>query len=130
MRLGADTTREPRIGIETTADSTGVRVSRVLPGTMGEHAGLRAGDILLTAGGIRVTDQQFGDAYRDRFRDAPEGTPVEFEVQRGDELLALDGALRFETTVIRTLEPDPSPSPAAAAIRDGILRGGGSNRNN
>jgi hypothetical protein len=82
-------------------------------------------DILLTVGGIRVTDQQFGDAFRDRFRDAPDGTPVEFEVQRGAELLALDGALRFETTVIRTVEPDPAPSPAAAAIRDGILRGRG-----
>jgi C-terminal processing protease CtpA/Prc len=125
MRLGADTTKDPRIGIETTADSTGVRISRVLPETMGEQAGLRAGDILLTVGGIRVTDQQFGDAFRDRFRDAPDGTPVEFEVQRGAELLALDGALRFETTVIRTVEPDPAPSPAAAAIRDGILRGRG-----
>ena len=46
FRLKVDTIREPRLGVTSAPDSSGVRVAEVQPGSPAEAAGLRPGDYL------------------------------------------------------------------------------------
>src|ERR687893_376274 len=44
LRMVTDTTRDPRLGISTSPDSSGIVVNGVVPGAPAEAAGVRAGD--------------------------------------------------------------------------------------
>ena len=70
FRLAADTIREPRLGLGGAADSAGVRITAVQPGSAAEAAGVRVGDVLLALGDVAISDPNFGPAYRARFRNA------------------------------------------------------------
>jgi S1-C subfamily serine protease len=67
-----------------------VLVIRTLPGGPAEDAGLQAGDILLSLGGVRIgPGVTLTDAL---FQHAP-GDAVSIEVRRGDESLQVDVTL-------------------------------------
>jgi predicted metalloprotease with PDZ domain len=122
LRLAADTLREPRLGIGGAADSAGVRITAVQPGSAAEAAGVRVGDVLLALGDVAISDPNFGPAYRARFRDA-EGQDLPIKVRRGTDTLALVGKVRLIEQVNAHVEPDPNATPKAIRVRDGILRG-------
>jgi predicted metalloprotease with PDZ domain len=122
FRLAADTLREPRLGIGGAADSAGVRITAVQPGSAAEAAGVRVGDILLALGDVAISDPNFGPAYRARFRDA-EGQDLPIKVRRGADTLTLVGKVRLIEQVNAHVEPDPNATPKAIRVRDGILRG-------
>jgi predicted metalloprotease with PDZ domain len=122
LRLAADTLREPRLGIGGAADSAGVRITAVQPGSAAEAAGVRVGDVLLALGDVAISDPNFGPAYRARFRDA-EGQDLPIKVRRGADTLTLVGKVRLIEQVNAHVEPDPNATPKAIRVRNGILRG-------
>ncbi len=123
LRLTRDTVRESRIGVSTTADSTGVVIAEVVPGSMAAEAGLRPGDRLVRVGEVEVRGQEFGQFFRQRYGREPEGTRLTLVVSRGGRELTLEGRLRLAARVVRRLEFAPAPPPKAAAIRSGLMTG-------
>jgi predicted metalloprotease with PDZ domain len=122
LRLAADTIREPRLGLGGGADSAGVRITAIQPGSAAEAAGVRVGDILLALGDVAISDPNFGPAYRARFRDA-EGQDLPIKVRRGADTLTLVGKVRLIEQVNAHVEPDPKANAKAIGVRSGILRG-------
>ena len=122
LRLGADTIREPRLGLAGGPDSAGVRITGVQPGGAAEAAGVRAGDILLALGDVAVSDPDFGPAYRARFRNA-EGQTVPIKVRRGTDTLTLTAKVRLIEQINAHVEADPGAGAKAMEIRSGIMRG-------
>jgi predicted metalloprotease with PDZ domain len=122
LRIQVDSIREPWIGIGTSADSSGIYITQVEPGTAADSAGLQVGDYLVRIGEILVTDPEFGARFRARYaRSGGEMVPI--QVRREGE--ARDLSLRL-THRIRTVELvvyDRNASPKATRIRTGILRG-------
>jgi predicted metalloprotease with PDZ domain len=122
MRIRADTIKEPRLGISTASDSTGIVVNAVLPGGVAQDAGIRVGDRLLTLGDLSVGSPDFGPSFRARFG-KEEGAPLPIKVIRGSDTLTLNGKVRLVTRVERRIEADSSAPPKAVRIRSGILTG-------
>jgi predicted metalloprotease with PDZ domain len=122
FRLAADTIREPRLGLGGAADSGGVRITAVQPGSAAEAAGVRVGDILLSLGDVAISDPNFGPAYRARFRNA-EGQDFPIKVRRGADTLSLTGKVRLIEQVNAHVEADPNAAPKALRVRTGILTG-------
>jgi predicted metalloprotease with PDZ domain len=124
LRLLGDTTYVARIGVLTRdVDSTGAMVSGVTPRSMAGEAGVVAGDVLVRAGEIEVTNRRFGAAFRRRYAAEPEGTPVTLTVRRNGELVELTGALAFDQRISYRVEEDPDASAKAIEVRTGILTG-------
>lgn len=123
LTLRADTSRVPRLGVSTGADSSGIRVQDVTPGSPADQAGITQGDYLLRVGDIEVRDAAFGQVFRSRYATAQEGTPLTVMVRRGAETLTLSAPLRFEESVRYAIAADPAATAKAARIREGILRG-------
>jgi predicted metalloprotease with PDZ domain len=122
LRMVADTVREPRLGISTGADSSGIAVTGVLPGGAAEAAGVRAGDYLISLGGVSVTDPDFGQTFRTRFG-KEEGVPLPIKVRRGADTVTLNGKVVLVSRVERRIDIDPAAAPRAVQIRNGILKG-------
>ncbi len=121
--LHADTTRVARLGVNTSSDSGGVRVNAVTPGSCADQAGVREGDHLVKVGTVDVHGDDFGEAFRARYANQPEGTALPIVVRRQEETLTLTGLLRFANTVSYSLSADQNASAKAARIRDGLLQG-------
>jgi S1-C subfamily serine protease len=122
FRLKVDTIREPRLGVTSAPDSSGVRVAEVQPGSPAETAGLRPGDYLDQVGDILVRDPSFGEQFRNRYAKA-EGTKVPVKVRRGGQSLDLQIEVRLAERTERRLMIDPAASAKAVRIRNGILKG-------
>jgi predicted metalloprotease with PDZ domain len=124
LRMVTDTTRDPRLGISTAgADSSGILVNGVLPGGPAEAAGVRAGDHLLAIGDLRVTDPDFGPAFRSRFG-KEEGAPLPIKVLRGADTLTLNGKVVLAERIQRRVEFLSGASEKAVRVRNGIMKGG------
>ena len=121
LRLRVDSIREPRIGVYTAADSSGVLVSAVEPGGAAATAGVKVGDYLLSIGDIPVTEG-FGERFRVRYGQS-EGQVASIRLRRGEETLTLPMTVRISTRTERHLIFDRTASPKAARIRHGILSG-------
>jgi predicted metalloprotease with PDZ domain len=122
MRLVADTLREPRLGVLTFQDSSGIVVRQVVPGSPAEEAGVKVGDILLALGDIAVDSPDFAQAYRTRFGKS-EGDSLPIRVRRGGQEVTLTGKVRLGERIAPRLEADPGASPKAARIRHGLFSG-------
>lgn len=86
------------------SDSIGVRLSGVTPGGPAEEAGLKAGDVIVTANGRALgranrRDPSPGAKLRDIIRELDEGQTLRVEYQR-------DGARKSANVVLRELEPE------------------------
>lgn len=120
--LRAREIRMPRLGVTTTPDGDSVRVGAVEPGSAAAEAGVRPGDVLLALGEVGVRDPNFGAAYRARYGQAADGTPLPIQVRRGGETLTLPGIIRYAVAGL-TIAEDPAASPKARRVREGILLG-------
>ncbi len=120
--LQAVETRLPRIGVRTTQDPRGVRVTDVDTAAVAGAAGVRPGDYLLAVNDIAVTDPEFGPKLQVALAEAGDGQPVKMLVMRGAQTLTLTGGLRLVAGPLR-IALDPAASPKAVRIRNGILRG-------
>jgi predicted metalloprotease with PDZ domain len=123
MRLARDTINEPRVGIGTVQDSTGVHVTEVVPGSAAETAGVQVGDLLLAVGGISAVDPNWSAMFRGKYARSPEGTPLPILVRRNGREQTLQARLRLVARVESRLAEDPRASAKARRVREGILRG-------
>ena len=123
LRLVRDTINEPRVGIGTIQDSSGVHVTQVVSESSAEAAGVRIGDDLLEVGGIRAADPTWAEQFRAKYSRAAQGSPVPILVSRNGNELALTARLNFVPRIESHLAEDPRASSKAKRIRDGILRG-------
>jgi predicted metalloprotease with PDZ domain len=123
MRLVRSTVNEPRVGIGTIQDSSGVHVTEVVAGSAAETAGVKPGDLLLAVGGISADDPTWSAKFRAKYARLPEGSPLPIVVRRNGREQTLQALLHFVSRVDSRLAEDPRPSAKARRIRDGILRG-------
>ena len=123
MRLARDTLNEPRVGIGTVQDSSGVHVTEVVPGSAAEAAGVQPGDLLLAVGGISATDPTWSLKFRTKYARSPEGSPLPILVRRNGREQTLEARLHFASRVESRLIEDARASAKARRVRDGILRG-------
>jgi predicted metalloprotease with PDZ domain len=122
FKMAVDTIREPRLGVSSIPDSSGVQVAEVQPGSPAEAAGIRSGDYLVQVGDIAVRDQSFGEQFRTRYARAA-GTTLPVKVRRDGQMLELQIAVRLAERTEQRLVMDPAASPKAIRIRNGILKG-------
>jgi predicted metalloprotease with PDZ domain len=122
FRLKVDTIREPRLGVTSAPDSSGVRVAEVQPGSPAEAAGLRPGDYLDQVGDIAVRDPSFGEQFRTRYAKAG-GTKIPVKIRRGGQPLDLQIDVRLAERTEQRIIIDPAASPKAVRTRNGILKG-------
>jgi predicted metalloprotease with PDZ domain len=122
MRAVTDTVKEPRLGLQTAADSSGIIVAGVLPGGPAQEAGVQTGDRLLALGDLSISDPNFGQAFRARFS-KEEGAPLPIKVRRGSDTLTLNGKVRLNTRLELRIVADPSANAKAVSVRRGILAG-------
>ncbi|MFL5461224.1 MAG: PDZ domain-containing protein [Gemmatimonadales bacterium] len=125
MRVALDTLREPRLGLQTAGDSSGITVTGLVPGSAAQEAGVQVGDQVLSLGDLSLSDPDFGPAFRAHFG-KQEGAPLPIKVRRGRDTLTLNSKVRLVARVERRFEIDPSASAKAVRIRSGIFRGAGS----
>jgi predicted metalloprotease with PDZ domain len=123
LRLVRDTINEPRVGIGTIQDSSGVHVTQVVAESSAEAAGVKVGDDLLAVGGIRAADPTWAEQFRAKYSRAAQGSPLPILVSRNGSELTLTARLNFVPRIEWHLEEDPRASSRARRIRDGILRG-------
>ena len=123
MRLARDTLNEPRVGIGTVQDSSGVHVTEVVPGSAAEAAGVQPGDLLLAVGGISATDPTWSLKFRTKYARSPEGSPLPILVRRNGREQTLEARLHFASRVESRLIEDARASAKARRVREGILRG-------
>jgi predicted metalloprotease with PDZ domain len=122
LKMVTDTTRDPRLGISSSADSSGIIVNGVVPGGPAEAAGVRAGDRLLAIGDLSVTNPDFGPAFRSRFG-KQEGAPLPIKVLRGADTVTLNGKVVLAERIQQRVEFLPGAPAKAVRVRNGIMRG-------
>ena len=121
--IRVDSIREPRLGVLTRGDSTGIRVEEVTPGGAAAQAGVRPGDMLAVVGDIPVADGTFGGRFRVKYRDVPAGTLLPLVVRRDGNDVRLEMPLTFGVRTVTRLTADANASPKTQRIRAGILHG-------
>ncbi|HVF39032.1 MAG TPA: PDZ domain-containing protein [Gemmatimonadaceae bacterium] len=123
LTLQENSIRIPRLGVSLQEDSIGSMVFATEPGGPAEKAGIKAGDYVVSLGGISAEAPDAVDQFARKYMTAAEGTPVSVDVRRGDAILHLTAPLAFTTRSIRQIITDPAATPKAIAIREGLLRG-------
>ncbi|MBK8248033.1 MAG: PDZ domain-containing protein [Gemmatimonadetes bacterium] len=121
IRLQVDSTREPRLGLYTEQDSSGVRVTAVDSGSSAELAGVRPGDYLLVIGDVPVTEG-FGERFRARHARG-EGREVTVKVRRDGSELVLPMRIQMAVRTSSRLVYDAAASARARRVRAGLLTG-------
>ena len=122
LRFHGDTIREPRLGISTSTDSTGLRITQLGSTGAAAAAGARAGDQIVSIGDVTITNDDSFDAFRSHYA-GTRLTTLPLVVRRGTETLTLQLPIRLSTRVNATVEPVPNASAKAVAIRHGLLIG-------
>ena len=123
LKLARDTTRVPQLGIASLQDSTGLRVTDVVPQSSAAAAGVQTGDQLISVGGINADDPNWTEKFRSRYAPQPEGTLLPVVVRRNGAEQTLSARLHFMARVDSRLIADPRASAKARRVRDGILHG-------
>jgi predicted metalloprotease with PDZ domain len=122
LRFRGDTIREPRLGIGTAVDSTGIKISQVGPTSAAAAAGARVGDQIVSIGDVTITNDDSFETFRGRYT-GTSLTTLPLVVRRGAETLTLQLPVRLSTRVLAIVGPLPNASAKALAIRHGLLTG-------
>ena len=122
LRFRSDTIREPRLGIGTAVDSTGLKISEIGSAGAAAAAGARVGDQIISIGDVKVTNDDSFESFRGRYAGTML-TTIPLVVRRGSETLTLQLPVRLSARVRAIVEPVPNASAKALAIRHGLLTG-------
>lgn len=122
LRARSDTIREPRLGIATSTDTSGVSITELSPTGAAAVAGARAGDRLVSIGDVVISNDDSFEAFRVRYSSTTL-TTLPLVVRRGTETITLQLPVRLTIrSQIRVL-PIPNAPEKAVRIRTGILKG-------
>jgi predicted metalloprotease with PDZ domain len=122
LRSESSTIREPRLGIVTSTDSTGVAITQLTPTGAAAAAGARLGDRIVSIGDFSATNDDSFVAFRARYAGTTL-TTLPMIVRRGSERITLQLPVRLNTRVETRVLPIPNAPEKAVRIRGGILRG-------
>lgn len=122
LQARSDTTREPRLGIQTATDSSGVAVTQLSATGAGAAAGLRLGDRIVSIGDVTITNDDSFPAFRSRYSGTT-STTLPLVVRRGGQTVTLQLPVRLSASVNTTVTPIPNAPEKALRIRNGIMKG-------
>ncbi|HWP03482.1 MAG TPA: PDZ domain-containing protein, partial [Gemmatimonadaceae bacterium] len=122
LRLRVDSIREPRLGVYTTFDSSGVRITGLEPDGAAAAAGVRVGDLLVQVGEIPVSDVNFGVRFRSLYSQR-QGDTIDVVVRRGNQTIRIPMVVRVVVRTQESVQFDRSASPKALRVRRGLLSG-------
>jgi predicted metalloprotease with PDZ domain len=122
LRFHGDTIREPRLGIGTAVDSTGLKISQIGPASAAAAAGAAVGDQIVSIGDVMITNDDSFETFRGRYA-GTSLTTIPLVVRRGTESLTLQLPVRLSTRMRAVVEPVANASAKALAIRHGLLTG-------
>lgn len=122
LRLRVDSIREPRLGVYTTFDSSGVRITGLEPDGAAAAAGVRVGDLLVQVGEIPVSDVNFGVRFRSLYSQR-QGDTIDLVVRRGNQTIRIPMTVRVVVRTQESVQFDRSASPKALRVRRGLLTG-------
>jgi predicted metalloprotease with PDZ domain len=71
LTVKSDTIGEPRLGIGTASDSSGILITDLNPSGAAAAAGARSGDRLVSIGDLTITNDASFDAFRARYSERP-----------------------------------------------------------
>lgn len=123
LRLARDTARVPQLGIASLQDSTGLRVTEVIPGSAAAAAGVQPGDLLISVAGFDAADPNWTDRFRTRYSSAGEGTELPVVIKRDGNQQTLTAHLHFVLRIESKVVEDGRASAKAKRIRAGLLTG-------
>jgi len=123
LRLTADRTVLPNLGISTSRDEQGYKVIELNPAGTAIVAGVKVGDYLVSLGGLEFGNPDFGPAFNAKFGAMPPGGIIPVVVRRGTQDVTLNAKANFRTSEQTRIVPISGASPKAVRIREGILRG-------
>lgn len=122
LRAQGDTIREPRLGIATSTDTSGVSITELSRTGAASAAGARAGDRLVSIGDVMISNDDSFEAFRVRYSGTTL-TTLPLVVRRGTETITLQLPVRLTIrSQIRVLAIPNAPEKAVR-IRTGILKG-------
>jgi len=122
LRATSDTIREPRLGILTSTDSTGVSITQVSPTGAAAAAGARVGDRIISIGDFTISNDDSFEPFRAHYAGTTL-TTLPMTVRRGSETITLQLPVRLNVRVQTRVLPVPNAPERAVRIRAGILRG-------
>jgi predicted metalloprotease with PDZ domain len=122
LRAASDTIREPRLGILTSTDSTGVSITQLSPTGAAAAAGARIGDRIISIGDFTISNDDSFEPFRARYAGTTL-TTLPMTVRRGSETITLQLPVRLNARVQTHVIPIPNAPERAVRIRGGILRG-------
>jgi predicted metalloprotease with PDZ domain len=123
LRLARDTARVPQLGMASLQDSTGLRVTAIVPGSAAAVAGVQPGDQLISVAGFNADDPNWTERFRSRYARQPEGTELPVVIKRDGAQQTLTAHLRFVLRIESHVEEDRRASAKAKRIRTGLLSG-------
>ena len=122
LRAESDTVREPRLGISTSSDSSGVAITQLSPTGAAAAAGARQGDRLISIGDVMISNDDSFEAFRSRYAGTAL-TTLPLVVRRGAETVTIQLPVRLTIRVETRVLPVPNAPEKAIRIRNGILKG-------
>jgi predicted metalloprotease with PDZ domain len=117
-----DTIREPRVGIATATDSTGVRITQLSPSGAAAVSGARLQDRIVSIGDVSISGDESFEKFRARYTGTTL-TTLPLVVRRGSETLTLQLPVRLNQRARTQVRPIANASAKALQIRSGILTG-------
>lgn len=111
--------KSPAIGVGLDRSSEGVRITRVVAGGQAAKAGLRVGDVVLSADGVdlRKDPQALISKLGERV-----GQAVKLSIKRGGEDLTRDVEVGTRSDTSYKIAELPNPSPDQVKIREAWLK--------
>jgi predicted metalloprotease with PDZ domain len=109
-----------RLGVSTTEDGKSIRA--VVPGGAAEAAGVRAGDVVVSIGDIKVADASWAAEFRKTYADKV-GQTVPLQILRGEQPLTLNVQIRQVEQSSWELRRLPQPTASQQSILDAWLSG-------
>jgi predicted metalloprotease with PDZ domain len=122
LQARTDTTREPRLGIQTATDTGGVAITQITASGAAAAAGAQLGDRVVSAGDVTITSDDSFTGFRSRYAGTA-ATTVPLVVRRGGQTITLQLPIRLIPSVNTTVTPIPNAPEKAVRIRNGIMKG-------
>ena len=123
LRLMVERTVLPNLGISSSTDEQGHRVIALDPAGTGAAAGVKAGDYLISVGGLDVNDPAFGTTFSAKFAGLPPSDSIALVIRRGSQQMTLNAPAKFRTSERRRIVAATDAPPKALRVRGGLLAG-------